>query len=132
MAIVSILLGCSQSTTTTRKEQVKAFQNTFGFPPTEEVKQISYNSDSVWFPNLGGYLSIMRFTYVSNVVVEIEKKHNLTVAVTSPSKVEKPPSWWHDPSPETQIYRNNTNGVIKLMWIEKTQGFVFYQEFNVD
>ena len=75
---------------------------------------------------------MMRFTYVSNLVAKIETKHALALTPTSFASVDKPPNWWREPSSGGQIYRSATNGVVRLMWIDRAQGFVFYQEFNVD
>ena len=125
------LVGCTHEAST-RKEQAKAFMDAFGFPLPDEVKEISYHSTGAWALNLGGYLSVMRFTYIPSVVEKIEQKHALALTPTSFASVEKAPSWWRKPPQGAQIYRNSTNGIVRLMWIQETQGFVFYQEFNVD
>jgi len=128
---VAVLVGCTHEAST-RKEQAQAFVDAFGFPPPDEVTEISYYSTGVWAPNFGGHLSLMRFSYVSNVVANIESKHALELTPTSFSSVEKAPSWWREPPPGGQIYRSSTNGIVRLMWIDKGRGYVFYQEFNVD
>ena len=126
-----IITGCSQEATT-RKAQERAFTETFGFPPTGEITNISYHSSGVWAPNLGGYLSLMRFTYVPSVVERIEQKYGLSLQPASFAPVGKPPEWWHEPPPNQQIFYGTTNGDVRCMWIDNERGFVFYQEFNVD
>ena len=131
--IIVIFSGCTDTDeATTRAEQTRAFQHAFGFPPPAEVAEISYRSESAWFPNLGGHLSIMRFTLVTNVVEKIRSQQGLVSEVTSPASVTKPPQWWQKPLPGTEIYRSATNGLVRLMWMGRDQRFVYYQEFNVD
>jgi hypothetical protein len=129
--VVVVAAGCTQEPTA-RKDQERAFTQTFGFPPTGEIADISYHSASAWAPNFGGYLSLMRFTYVPSIVERIDQKYGLSLQSAAPATVEKPPEWWRKPSPQQQIFYAATNGVVRCLWIDREHGFVFYQEFNVD
>jgi hypothetical protein len=132
-SLALVLAGCThKEETTSRAEQARAFQHAFGFPPPADVVEIAYRSESAWALNLGGHLSIMRFTLVTNVVEKIKSQHGLVAENTSVASVNKLPQWWQEPSPGTRIYRSATNGLVRLMWMGTDERFVYYQEFNVD
>jgi len=127
----AILVGCTQEATT-RKEQVDAFIRTFGFSPSSDVTNISYHNTSAWAPNLGGYRSLIRFTYVSNVVNQIEKSYGLSLTHAGFGSVDKPPEWWQEPASGEKIYYGVTNGIMRCMWFDENRRYVYYLEANVD
>ena len=126
-----ILTGCKQEPPTPA-ERMRAFTDTFGFAPGTEVTNIQYHSSSGWAPNLGGYQVLIRFNYVPAAVEKIKQGFALSYTHASVGSVTGAPEWWTDQPLKEKIYYGATNGIARGLWVDESQGWVFYKEANYD
>lgn len=131
--VASLLTSCvNRDEAKTRKEQEKAFTSVFGFRPSPEVSEIYYRSESSWFFHMSGWEDLMKFTYIEHIFEKIVHSGGFTIEATASSQVNDAPDWWKDSPPGSEIYRTDNDGIIKLIWTDKSEEYIYYQECSVD